>query len=218
MSKEELDTDLRNREVARSALAEAQATERKAKLAYEAKAPNGENVTVAQLKAESAKAKYDLDQCTIVAPADGRVVNLQLQEGSYMSVATPMLDFVPDSDKYVVASVQENYLRFVKPGDPAEVVLSYYPGRTLKGRVDKVLKLTGEGQVSSAGTSLPDVAKVIQTGGRFAVVVRLDDSNGPLDLPVGAGGSAAVYTDQMTVTHVIRRVMLRMETWMHYII
>ncbi len=64
---------------------------------------------------------------------------------------------------------------------------------------------------------MPDAAKVIQTGGRFAVMIHLDEANGLLELPVGAGGSAAVLTDQMTVTHIIRRVILRQESWLHYV-
>jgi len=195
LSQEDYDESLRHRDVSRGSLAEAQAGEKKAKLTYEAKAPSGENVTVAQFKAQLAKARYDLDQCLIVAPAEGRVVNLQLQEGSFMSIATPMLDFIPDGDNYVIASIQENFLRYVQPGQEAEVVLAYYPGRTLKGRVDRVVKITGEGQISSSGTNLPEVAKEVKTGGRFAVAIRLDESNGSLDLPVGAGGSAAARGD-----------------------
>ena len=36
-------------------------------------------------------------------------------------------------------------------------------------------------------------------------------------LPGGAVGTAAVYTDKMRASHVIRRVMIRMEAWMNYI-
>ncbi len=34
----------------------------------------------------------------------------------------------------------------------------------------------------------------------------------------GASGSAAIYTDSMQPTHVIRQVMIRMDAWMNYII
>jgi hypothetical protein len=42
---------------------------------------------------------------------------------------------------------------------------------------------------------VPNVATLIQTGGRFAVKIKLEGESAKLDLPVGAGGSTAIYTD-----------------------
>ena len=50
------------------------------------------------------------------------------------------------------------------------------------------------------------------------MIVELDDKAVDLaSIPGGAVGTAAIYTDSVTATHVIRRVMMRMEAWMNYI-
>ena len=57
------------------------------------------------------------------------------------------------------------------------------------------------------------------TGEQFAVILNLDDERiDPLSLPGGALGTAAIYTENASATHVIRRIMVRMESWMNYIL
>jgi hypothetical protein len=52
----------------------------------------------------------------------------------------------------------------------------------------------------------------------FAVVLELDDEGLDLStIPGGAVGTAAIYTDSVAATHIIRRVMVRMEAWMNYL-
>ena len=52
----------------------------------------------------------------------------------------------------------------------------------------------------------------------YAVILELDDDSiDLLDIPGGAAGTAAIYTDSVAATHVIRKVMIRMEAWMNYI-
>jgi hypothetical protein len=53
--------------------------------------------------------------------------------------------------------------------------------------------------------------------GRFAVVLELDDI-GDLTLPAGASGVAAVYTDRAQAIRIIRQVVIRMTTWLNYVI
>ncbi len=36
-------------------------------------------------------------------------------------------------------------------------------------------------------------------------------------IPGGAIGTAAIYTESVAATHIIRKVMVRMETWMNYL-
>ena len=61
------------------------------------------------------------------------------------------------------------------------------------------------------------VATLVQIGGRFAVKIKLDGASTKLDWLVRAGDSAAIYANRLEGTHIIRRVMVRMETWLNYI-
>jgi len=50
------------------------------------------------------------------------------------------------------------------------------------------------------------------------VTLELDDPSIDLaELPGGAVGTAAIYTESVAGTHVIRKLMMRMEAWMNYI-
>ena len=50
------------------------------------------------------------------------------------------------------------------------------------------------------------------------MILRLDEMpSGLQPLPGGAVDMAAIYTDSIKATHIIRRVMMRLQAWMNYI-
>jgi hypothetical protein len=49
------------------------------------------------------------------------------------------------------------------------------------------------------------------------VALELDDI-GDLTLPAGTAGVAAVYTDRAQAIQIIRKVVIRMTTWLNYVI
>ena len=55
--------------------------------------------------------------------------------------------------------------------------------------------------------------------GPFSVRLDLDDPDLARELGINPGtvGSAAIYTSEVTVTHIIRKVMIRMDAIMNFI-
>jgi hypothetical protein len=49
------------------------------------------------------------------------------------------------------------------------------------------------------------------------VRVKLDDDDLAKRMPAGATGTAAIFTDHVKVSHIIRRVLLRQEAILNYI-
>ena len=49
------------------------------------------------------------------------------------------------------------------------------------------------------------------------VRVRLDDAEVARNLPAGAAGTAAIYTEHVKVSHIIRRVILRQIAILNYV-
>jgi hypothetical protein len=49
------------------------------------------------------------------------------------------------------------------------------------------------------------------------VRIKLDDAGVMKRLPAGSAGEAAIFTEHVTASHVIRRVMLRMTAILNYI-
>ncbi len=197
-------------ESAKSAEQQAEAADRQSAFALEVAQSNVPGVQ-AQLDA----ALFNLAECRMTAPEDGYVVNWQVQEGT-MLVPLPLAPagtFICTSNTSVVASFPQNYLTNVQSGDEVEVVLDPYPGRLFKGEVEAVLTATGEGQYDVSG-NIPVAAKV-GSQGFLAVKIRLKEP--PLNLPLGAGGTAAVYTAYGKPVHIISKVTIRMKKWLLYV-
>jgi multidrug resistance efflux pump len=219
VSREEYEEDLRSAVVAERAEKEAEARLSQAKLQLASVTTDGVNTTVAQAREQLRRAQYDLRQAAVRAPADGVVQQLALRPGTRVA-AMPLrasLVFVESDRTRIAVAIKQNQLRYIQPGQEAEVVLKYLPGQTLSGIVVGVAALTSGGQVQSSGV-VEDLSVKQRVAEPYQVVLELSESNRkPGDLPGGAVGIAAIYTDQAKFTHVIRRVMLRMQAWLNYI-
>jgi len=75
---------------------------------------------------------------TVYAPHDGIVASLNVREGMYVKLATEVMSLADLSTVWVLAEVFEQETGWVKRGQPAEVRLSFQPGRTWEGEVEYV--------------------------------------------------------------------------------
>jgi hypothetical protein len=113
--------------------------------------------------------------------------------------------------------IPQSRLRYIKRGQKADVVLRVFPGSTLSATVTDILDINSAAQLQPSGI-LPDVPTMQDPVLPFAVILELDDHSIDLTkIPGGAMGTAAIYTDSVAATHVIRKVMMRMEAWLNYI-
>lgn len=115
--------------------------------------------------------------------------------------------------------IPQYVLRNVKSEQKAEIVLKLYPGKVFSATVDEVVYINEQGQLHPSKIVMATPG-VDQSTIPFGVRLSLDE-NAEIDvttLPGGAVGTASVCTDKAKATLIIRRVMLRMETWMNYII
>jgi multidrug resistance efflux pump len=179
---------------------------------------DGDLAEVAQIKAQLENARWELEQTTTVAPADGWVINLQLRPGSFAVPLPAMvaLTFVED-DYQVIALYNQNELHQVQPGNRAEITLKTLPGQIIKAKVDSIIWAQGQGQVAQTGV-LPQTGYAPVPPGRFAVKLDVDEKYRDVFLAAGAAGEAAIYTDHMAVLHVIRMVILRVSAKLNYVI
>lgn len=196
----------------------AQANAEQARLAYESEI-DGVNTTVARLEADLRKAKFDLDQTIVRAPTDGYPVGVTLKPGQRVA-QLPLrtwLAFVPLADRKVVVAIPQTQLRHVKPGQPAEVTFAYQPGKIYQATTESVLPMNVSGQLPPSGT-VPSLASHLGPNELVGVILQLKDPPPDMmSLPGGSDGMAAIYTQSAQFTHVIRRVMIRMDAWLNYL-
>lgn len=211
LSEQRVDEARQNAAAAKNAVDVASAASDQARIAVDLAQPR-----IAQLNAQLAAAQLNLDETTIVAPADGFVTNLELKPGSIVTPGQPVMSFVYNPEGIVVATFPQEYLRGVAADDPVEVALDLYPGEMLHGRVVSVIWASGGGQITPSGV-LPTLTST-QPATRFAVRIQLDEASMKNHrLPAGAGGSAAIYTKQMPAMQILRKIIIRWYTWLNYL-
>jgi len=177
-----------------------------------------EYAPVAQIRAQLENARWELAQTTVIAPADGYAINLQLRPGSFTAAfpITPALTFVENA--YLVAGLfGQNELHYVEPGNEVEFTLKTYPGRIIKAKVDSIVWAQGQGQVANS-TNLPMTGFGPMPPGRFPVRFTVDERDADLFLPAGALGNGAIYTDSGEMFHIIRKVIMRVGAKLDYLI
>jgi hypothetical protein len=121
--------------------------------------------------------------------------------------------------------VNQNQLRHLRPGMPAEVTFKILPGSVFNARVLNGAPITPGGQLAPSG-NVPPAPSAQTLPQPYGIVLELDESFEEAGLtamniasvPGGAVGTGAVYTDSAKATHIIRKVMLRMQAWLNYMI
>lgn len=210
-----LDTAQRNLEAARQTVAEAEAVEQRARLAFTSDI-GGINTTVARLSADLRDAQYDLDQTTVNAPSDGYVTQLFLRPGM-MAASSPAMIFIHSDDTVFSAAFAQTVVRRLRPGAEAEVAFDAIPGRVFRGEVNALIDAVSQGQLQASGTLLnpEDRAK---SPGLALVNISIVDDLSSYQLPAGTTAQVAVYSDHWMPVAAIRRILLRMKSWMNYVL
>ena len=178
----------------------------------------GQFAQVAQIQAQLETAKWNLQETVTRSPCDCYVVNLQLRPGGFVAglPLNPVMSLV-EADGQIVAFYGQNELTKVKPGDEAEFALETYPGRIIKCKVDSILWAMGQGQLTPSGT-IPMSTLATLPPGQFAVKFDLADRDRELFFAAGAVGNAAIYTEHVEMIQIVRRVIIRVGSYMNYLI
>jgi RND family efflux transporter MFP subunit len=171
---------------------------------------------VDQLKAQLDGARWNLEKTIVRAPADGYATNVALRKGARVAnlPLSPVMAFIDTSDTLVGVEITQNDARYVAAGQPVEITFKFEPGIVRSGKVETVFQAisTGQAQVSGAAVA----PKEIQSA-PFVVRVKLDDQDLAKRLPAGSTGTAAIFTEAVKVTHVVRKVLLRQIAILNYV-
>lgn len=177
----------------------------------------GEQSQVVSLRAQLTEAKYNLDQTVIRAPSNGYVTQVLIRPGTYAAALPlrPVMVFIPEQKRQIVAQFRQNSLLRLKPGDDAEVVFNALPGQVFHGKLTSILPVVPGGSYQAQG-ALQSLTVLPGTDGVLATIEL--DSNADVDsLPDGIYAQVAVYSDHFSHVSVMRKVLLRMTSWMHYL-
>ena len=178
---------------------------------------------IQSLGAQLKDARWELEKTTVIAPTDGYVIGLTLRPGQRVGrlAVRSWAAFVDTQHSYLIVGIDQNRLRHVRAGQPAEVTLKMFPGRIFNARVKGIGLMTPEGQLSPTG-NIPLAPTGWSVAQPHAVELELLDElalTGMVEeVPGGSVGTATIYTSSAKMTHLIRKVILRMDAWLNYII
>ena len=146
---------------------------------------------VNQLKAQLDKAKYDLEQTTVVAPADGYVAGLALSRGDRATSSKAVMSFVVLDAVQLVGIFSQNGYQTIKPGTRVQFALSSHPGHLYSSTIGEIVSGVGEGQIAASGT-LAKVTSLPMTSEYPALINRPKEID-PTALRPGMSGTATAY-------------------------
>jgi len=175
--------------------------------------------TIESIQQQINQAEWNLEQTTVRAPSDGYVVGVTLRPGQRVSnlPLRSWMAFVKEEESKLVAGINQNMMRYVQPGQKAEVVFKLFPGKVFNATVESLYMMNPQGQLQASGI-VPMAPTTQQLPLPFGVILNLDEDLPEFPvIPGGAMGTAAIYTSNVRATHMIRKVMIRMEAWINYI-
>ena len=179
----------------------------------------GVNTTVASMEAQLRQARYYLDNTTLTAPEDGRIINLQVRPGMVSGIyrVGGIAALIADADRYLLATYFQENLKYVRRGQTVEVALDLYPGQIFAGRVDDIWRANGVGQYLPSD-DIPKFHPLPPTAvqGQYAVKIILDEPD-QSKFPIGAQGAAAIYTGgERGAWAVLRKISIRAHSWFNW--
>lgn len=122
-------------------------------------------------------AQLNVDYCSVRAPVDGYVTNLNITVGQYANRGQEVFTLVDDRQWFVMANFRESFLQHITPGMEAEIFLASYPWRRFRGRVQGIGWALYQADGATVG-GLPDVQPTlnwVRLAQRFPVRIALEE-------------------------------------------
>jgi membrane fusion protein, multidrug efflux system len=101
------------------------------------------SATVSRKQADLEQAQLNLSYTVVKAPVSGIVSQRGVETGEIVRAGQPLMAVVPLDEIWVTANFKESQLAHMRPGQPVEVSVDAYGGRTYRGHVDSIAAATG---------------------------------------------------------------------------
>ena len=125
-------------------------------------------------------ARYNYEQCSVVAPFDARVTNLITSEGQYVNVGKQLFTLIDNRSWWVLANFRESQISRTGRGTPVDVFLMSDASRKYHGVVESAsFGVTPDPDVvGKISEGLPDAQRTlnwVRLASRYPVRIRIVD-------------------------------------------
>jgi multidrug resistance efflux pump len=154
--------------------------------------PSRDHPLIAQARDALTEAYLNLQRCRIVAPVTGYIANRNIEVGTWVRPATPLMAIIPLDPLWVDANFKETQVGVIRIGQPATITTDLYGERvTYKSKVAGISP--GTGRLFSLLPSQNASGNWIKVVQRIPVRIYLDKIQ--IKEPLLAGVSAYVTID-----------------------
>lgn len=172
------------------------------------------------LNAQLAQAEYEIAQTTVRAPDNGFVTQVILRPGmrAVSLPLRPVMVFVSAEGHYLIGWFRQNSLLRLEVGNEAEVAFDGIPGMVFTGEVQMITPVLAEGQVQATGNLIN--VQAISRPGRIPVLINITDERFAEyadRVPGGSYAQTAIYSQHLHHVAIMRKILLRMASWMNYL-
>jgi multidrug resistance efflux pump len=124
-------------------------------------------------------AKLNVEYCSVRAPFDAFVTNLNIAIGQYANEGQEVFALIDDRQWFVMANFRESFLNSIAPGMEADVYLISYPNRRFRGRVQGVGWALYQQNGATVGVlpSIEPTLNWVRLAQRFPVRIVLEESD-----------------------------------------
>jgi multidrug efflux system membrane fusion protein len=121
------------------------------------------------------QAELNLQWCYVRAPFDGYVTNMNISQGAYAHVGTPLFTLIDTGTWWVLADYRESKLKYIQPGMHVEVYLMEHPTRRFDGIVDSIGRgiFPEDGGVTDGFPAVDRTLNWVHLSARFPVRIRI---------------------------------------------
>jgi membrane fusion protein, multidrug efflux system len=157
-------------------------------------------VTTLQAQREGAIATINLEElhlsyCKVIAPFDGRVINLNISAGAHVTAGVPVFSLLDTTKWYVIANFREAEIRHMAPGTEAIVYLSSAPNQRFHGKVQGIgWAVKPEGELDLPASGVPYIKRElnwVRVAQRFPVRIEVENPDQEL-FRMGASAVAII--------------------------
>lgn len=144
---------------------------------------------VAEQEQVNVASNVQMENVTIRSPISGVILQRAAKEGEVVGAGNPIALVVDKRQLYVQANVEETEAGYIQIGQPVDIALDMYPGRTFAGKVAKI------GEATQSTFSLLPPANA---GGNFTKVtqripIKIAFTEGPYDFQPGLNAEVTIH-------------------------
>ncbi len=151
---------------------------------------------------------------TIYSPVNGYVIQKMAVRGMKVMPGEKLFDLADLSTLWILADIYESELSFVKPGDRAQISLSYFPGKEFSSRIDYVYpSISSTTRAAKVRFEIPNYQGKLKPQMYTNVEVKIGLGKKlsiPDDAVIDTGTRQIVYVDKGEGNFEPREVMLGM--------